>query len=399
MKRGGGEFEPGLIIPALLGRGLDMAKEVAKGMAKGMGTKGVGANAGAGKGLPRFLMNPAAISDPAGDDGGASTGSDTPAHPGNPFVFLERPNPPARIGTGPKAGTEKLVADLRAYSGIRHREAVPPGVDSLVLGRLGSLEVRLARTARDVRRAQRLRYKVFYEEMSAVPDAAARLARRDVDSFDAICDHLLVLDHEAGRMVLGRRKPKVVGTYRLLRQEVANRHGGFYSQSEFDVNPIIAAHPGLRFVELGRSCVLKPYRNKRTVELLWHGVWTYILRNRIDVMFGCASLEGTDPQALALPLSFLHHNALAPEEWRARALAGRHVTMDRMAKAEINPKAALQSLPPLIKGYLRLGGFVGDGAVVDAQFGTTDVLIVLPVSVISPRYVEHFGPTANRHAI
>ncbi|WP_203196415.1 GNAT family N-acetyltransferase [Xanthobacter dioxanivorans] len=294
---------------------------------------------------------------------------------------------------------QKLVADLRAYSGIRHKDALPPDDDGLVLGRLGALEVRLARTARDVRRAQRLRYKVFYEEMSAVPDAGTRLARRDMDSFDSICEHLLVLDHEAGKVVLGRRKPKVVGTYRLLRQEVARRHGGFYTQGEFDVNGVIAAHPDLKFLELGRSCVLKPYRNKRTVELLWHGVWTYILRNKIDAMFGCASLEGTNPDALALPLSFLHHNALAPEEWRARAVESRYVAMDRMARTEISPKAALQALPPLIKGYLRLGGFVGDGAVVDHQFGTTDVLIILPVSVISPRYVEHFGPTANRHAI
>ncbi|QTL03826.1 GNAT family N-acetyltransferase [Aquabacter sp. L1I39] len=295
-------------------------------------------------------------------------------------------------------GSQKFVSDLRAYSGIRHREVLALG-EPAVLGRLGALEVRLARTARDVRKAQKLRYKVFYEEMSALPDGPARLARRDMDAFDAICDHILVLDHDEGKMVLGRKKPKVVGTYRLLRQDVARRHGGFYTQAEFDVNRIVDAHPDLKFLELGRSCVLKPYRNKRTVELLWHGIWTYILRNDIDVMFGCASLEGTDPSALALPLSFLHHNALAPEEWRASAIPQRYVSMNRMAPQDINLKAAMQSLPPLVKGYLRLGGYVGDGAVVDHQFGTTDVLVILPRAVISPRYVEHFGPSANRHAI
>ncbi len=301
--------------------------------------------------------------------------------------------------SGANPAPRNLVRDLRAYSGIRHREAVPPQYEPLVLGRLGPLEVRLARTAREVRQAQRLRYEVFYEEMSAIPDAGTRLARRDVDAFDTICDHILVLDHDAGKVVLGRRKPKVVGTYRLLRQEMAMRHGGFYTQSEFDVARIIEAHPTTRFLELGRSCVLKPYRNKRTVELLWHGVWTYILRNKIDAMFGCASLEGTDPDALALPLSFLHHNAMAPEEWRARALEGRYVDMNRMPKEDISLKAAFQALPPMVKGYLRLGGFVGDGAVVDHQFGTTDVLVILPVSALSARYVEHFGPSANRHAI
>ena len=392
MRRSGG-FEPGFNLPAFLGRGIDAACEIARGI------------------VPKsFAVGPFAVKPFAGEApvAKAATGRSFSAKAGpaplpqdgtggNPLtLFLNKVFQPAGLS---RSGPGKLVTDLRAYSGLRYREALPPDAESPVLGRIGALEVRLARTAREVRRAQRLRYKVFYQEMSALPDAAARLARRDMDGFDAICDHLLVLDHDAGRMVLGRRRPKVVGTYRLLRQEVADRHGGFYTQSEFDMAPIIAAHPGLRFMELGRSCVLKPYRNKRTVELLWHGVWTYVLRNRIDVLFGCASLEGTDPQALALPLSFLHHNALAPEEWRAKALPGRRIEMAQMAKADIHPKGALQSLPPLIKGYLRLGGFVGEGAVVDRQFGTTDVLIVLPVSVISPRYVEHFGATADRHAL
>ncbi|TCT06867.1 GNAT family N-acetyltransferase [Aquabacter spiritensis] len=348
-------IRPGFNLPALVGRSIDVAKE---SFARFPGPF-----------APRF---------PA-----PSSGLDLPF---------------AVSGIQALQGPQKLVSDLRAYSGIRHREAVPFGEPTL-LGRLGPLEVRLAQTARDVRRAQRLRFNVFYEEMSAIPEGPARLARRDVDAFDTICDHLLVLDHDAGKMVLGRRKPKVVGTYRLLRQDVAQRHGGFYTQSEFDIAPIIAAHPDLRFLELGRSCVLKPYRNKRTVELLWHGIWTYILRNRIDAMFGCASLEGTDPAALDLPLSFLHHHARAPEEWRARALPKRYVPMDRMPADKINVKAAMHALPPLIKGYLRLGGYVGDGAVVDHQFGTTDVMIILPRAAISPRYVEHFGPSANRHAI
>ena len=114
-----------------------------------------------------------------------------------------------------------------------------------------------------------------------------------------------------------RRKPPVVGTYRLLPQEAAKRNGGFYTDSEFDIASLIERHRGLRFLELGRSCVLPPYRNKRTVELLWHGIWSYVRQNNFDVMIGCASLEGTDPDRLALPLSFLHHFARAPDDWRA----------------------------------------------------------------------------------
>jgi putative hemolysin len=190
----------------------------------------------------------------------------------------------------------------------------------------------------------------------------------------------------------------VVGTYRLLRQQLAEDFGGFYTANEFDIAPLLANHRDLNFLELGRSCVLAPYRNKRTVELLWHGIWAYVLQNRLDVMFGCASLDGTDPDQLALPLSFLYHYSRAPEPWRARALHERYVEMNRMSKESVDPKAALRSLPPLIKGYLRLGCYIGDGAVIDHQFGTTDVLIVLPVSALSSRYIEHFGAGAERHA-
>ncbi len=267
-----------------------------------------------------------------------------------------------------------------------------------VLGRIGSLEVRLATTAKDIRRAQRLRFKVCYEEMSAAPSAAALMFRRDVDEYDAICDHLLVLDHDVKRRPFRAAKPKVVGTYRLLRQEVAEGHDGFYTQGEYDVAPLLKTHPHLRFLELGRSCVLKPYRNKRTVELLWHGIWAYVLHHRIDVMMGCASLEGTDPRKLALPLSFLHHYAAAPAEWQARALPKRFTPMNLLPKEAVDPKAALHALPPLIKGYLRVGATFGTGAVVDRQFGTTDVLVILPVTAINPRYIDHFGPAANRHA-
>ncbi len=267
-----------------------------------------------------------------------------------------------------------------------------------VLGRIGSLEVRLATTVREIRQAQKLRFKVFYEEMSAVPKGTALLLRRDVDEYDAVCDHLLVLDHDGKAGPLRRAKPKVVGTYRLLRQDVAERHQGFYTRGEYDIAPLLKAHASLRFLELGRSCVLEPYRNKRTVELLWHGIWTYVLHHRIDVMIGCASLEGTNPQDLALPLSFLHHYAAAPPEWQARALPERFTRMDVLPKEAVEPKAALHALPPLIKGYLRLGATFGTGAVIDPQFGTTDVLVVLPVSAINPRYIDHFGPNASRHA-
>jgi putative hemolysin len=285
---------------------------------------------------------------------------------------------------------------LRAYGSFLTPDALG-GEKYEPLGRLGTLELRLAQTRKDIKRAQKLRYRVFYKEMNAIADARTKFARRDIDAFDAICDHLLVVDHEPRLQGL-RRKPRVVGTYRLLRQEIAEQNSGFYSASEFTVDDLVARHRPLRFLELGRSCVLEPYRNKRTVELLWHGIWSYVLKHRIDAMFGCACLEGTDPDQLKLPLSYLHHFAGAPEAWSARALPHRYVAMDRMPKSAIDMKAALRTLPPLIKGYLRIGARIGEGAVMDRQFGTTDVLIVLPVSAISERYIQHFGQGAERHA-
>lgn len=252
-----------------------------------------------------------------------------------------------------------------------------------VLGRLGALEIRLATTPAEIAAAQALRAVVFRGR------DPGRLSDHDVDAFDAFCDHLIVVDHSSGQ---------VVGTYRLLRSDIAAYCGGFYSASEFQIAPLLRRHPGMRFLELGRSCVLERYRSKRTVELLWHGIWSYVLRHRIDVMFGCASLPGTDFALLAEPLTLLHRTAAAPPEWCAMAHRHRYVPMERMSGEVFDQEAAFRRLPPLVKGYLRVGASVGDGAVIDEAFGTTDVLMVLPIAKIDPRYVRHFGESAGRYA-
>jgi putative hemolysin len=263
------------------------------------------------------------------------------------------------------------------------------------LGRKGAMTVRLAAGPRDIDASQALRYRVFYEELSARPDDAMRRVRRDTDAFDAICDHLLVITPPG---TSGELDPvladdgEVVGTYRLLRQDVAERNWGFYTADEFDIEPLLDRHTdSLDFLELGRSCVLAPFRTRPVIELLWQGIWNYVRLHRLDVMLGCASLEGTDPDRLKLELSFLHHNFRAPPAWRVCALAGRYHDMNRMPAAAIDEREAMRKLPTLIKGYLRLGACIGEGAVVDHQFNTTDVLIVLPVSAINERYFSHFG--------
>lgn len=247
----------------------------------------------------------------------------------------------------------------------------------------GKLAVRLAETPAEVAAAQALRYRVFYEEMGARPDERTLRWRRDVDEFDAICDHLLVLDRARGA-----GSEAVVGTYRLIRREAALRHGSFYSAAEYDISPVLA-YPGA-VLELGRSCVDAGYRTRPTMQLLWRGIAAYIFHYGIEVMFGCASLPGTDPSALALPLSYLHYHHLAPPELRPRALDDRYVAMQRLPFAAVDPVAGLAELPPLIKGYLRLGGFVGDGAVIDSQFNTTDVCIVVKSDLITEKYYRHY---------
>ncbi|MGL5138945.1 MAG: GNAT family N-acetyltransferase [Beijerinckiaceae bacterium] len=268
----------------------------------------------------------------------------------------------------------------------------------VTLGRLGSLEVRLATTRKEIRKAQRLRFKVFYDEMSAKANPAAMLTRRDKDAFDRVCDHLLVIDHAFKSGPLKRVKPKVVGTYRLLRQSVAESHFGFYTASEFDIGSLVRRHPGQRFLELGRSCVLPAYRTKKTVELLWQGIWAYVLHHKMDVLFGCVSFEGADPKKLGQELAFLHHNARPSVEWDARAVPSRRVDMNLARKEDIDMRRTLTALPPLVKGYMRLGAKVGDGAVVDRQFGTVDVLMILRVADIDPKYIAYYGTEANRFA-
>lgn len=298
----------------------------------------------------------------------------------------------------PTTGTPSGAANglSGAFASGLNRTLAPKGPGSL--GRMGSMEVRLAQNAQEIKAAQRLRYDIFYRELSAIADPSTRASAIDRDGFDEICDHILVVDHEPDADGGPVDQPRIVGTYRVLRQQIADLNDGFYSSRAFNLGPVLARHQALNCMELGRSCVSKPYRTKRTIELLWSGIWSYVRSNGIDVLFGCASLQGTDPDRLSQALSLLHYSAKAPEEWRVDALRGLYVPMNRVLEAELDPRKALKEIPPLVKGYLRLGAYVGDGAVIDHQFGTIDVLIVLPIANINERYIAHFGADGERYA-
>ncbi len=243
---------------------------------------------------------------------------------------------------------------------------------------LNDVQVRLAQSSAEIEAAQNLRYRVFYEERAAIPtDEMARL-QRDFDDFDDICDHLLVVDHSK------KLSEQVVGTYRLNRRSVAQKHQGFYTADEYNIDKLVK-YPG-EILELGRSCVDEAYRNRPTMQMLWRGIAQYIQYHDITLLFGCASLPGVDPDELAAQLSFLYHSALAPESLRPVAVADRYVNMARMSADAYDMKRVLASLPPLIKGYLRLSGYVGDGAVVDHQFNTTDVCVIVETNNITEKY-------------
>lgn len=267
---------------------------------------------------------------------------------------------------------QELDDQVALASDLKNKKKLPVDVS------LNDVQVRLAQSVSEIEAAQNLRYRVFYEERAAIPTADMARLKRDFDQFDDICDHLLVVDNSKPE------SEKVVGTYRLNRQSIAEQNFGFYTADEYNIDNLVS-YPG-EILELGRSCVDEAYRNRPTMQLLWRGIAQYIQYHDITLMFGCASLPGVDPDEMAAQLSFLYHSALAPESLRPVAVPDRYVDMKRMSADKYDAKRILASLPPLIKGYLRLSGYVGDGAVVDHQFNTTDVCVIVETNNITEKY-------------
>ncbi len=248
---------------------------------------------------------------------------------------------------------------------------------------IDKISVRLALSAQEIEDAQRLRYHVFYEEHGATPSDDMKAERRDFDDYDAYTDHLVVVDDS-----LDDDQSHIVGTYRLLQKEAADRYGQFYSSNEFDLTPFLNSK--LKLLELGRSCVLPDYRTRPVMQLLWQGIADYIAEYEIDLMFGCASLYGTDIEALAEQLSYLHHYHPSPADLNPRSLDKHYVDMNIIPKDSLDARRVFAKLPPIIKGYLRLGGTIGDGAYIDEQFNTTDVCVIVQTASLSERYRSHY---------
>ncbi len=235
--------------------------------------------------------------------------------------------------------------------------------------------VKLASTPEELQAAQRLRYEVFVEELGATGPLVDHDARLEIDRLDAYFDHLLLLDDA--------KEGAVVGVYRLLRADQARRAGQYYSEDEYDLSILRAS--GRRLMELGRSCLAKPYRGGPGMYHLWHSLASYIIDNKIEILFGVASFHGTDPSRLAQSLALLHHRYLAPPKLRVRARTEHFQSMNLIPADALDRRAAMLEVPALIKAYLRMGGHVGEGAYIDHQFNTTDVCLIMDTERLSDR--------------
>lgn len=250
----------------------------------------------------------------------------------------------------------------------------------------GRFTVRLARNAEEVAAAQRLRFRVFVEEMGASASPEDMADRRERDRYDPHFDHLLLIDNECVHpdIELG-----VVGVYRLMRGSRARAGIGFYGEQEYDLR-LLLDYPK-ETLELGRSCVDASVRGGSGMHLLWTGLGRYVDEHSVAILFGVASFHGSDPAPLAQALSYLHHNHLAPPDLRVRAVAHNFTAMDILPPEEVERVEALRQIPALIKAYIRLGGFVGEGAYIDREFNTVDVCLIMDTARMVHRYRSFYS--------
>ncbi|MCT4574979.1 MAG: GNAT family N-acetyltransferase [Alphaproteobacteria bacterium] len=249
--------------------------------------------------------------------------------------------------------------------------------------RVGDLEIKLAENEKEIDAIQALRYQVFFEEMdqNTTPENVAK--KRDIDKFDSFCDHLMVVDHSLGEDPL----ETVVGTYRLIKRDVAEANGGFYTSKEFDLTKLLENYEG-NILELGRSCTREDYRSKTTISLLWQGLAYYIFENDIDLMFGVASAEGLDFDKYKEAFAYLYYNHKVEDKYCPKSMD--YIAMDNVPADEINPKKAIRQLPPLVKGYLMVNGKFGDGLFLDKEFNSTDVFVMVETANLTDKYRKHY---------
>ena len=248
-----------------------------------------------------------------------------------------------------------------------------------------SFEARLAKTPEEVRLAQALRYRVFCGEWGSESSDDTELEQ---DHYDPHCDHLLVYDKSTDG------KELIVGACRLLSNDGARSAGGYYTQAEFNLDPLISN--GTKNIEVSRVCIDPDYRSKRVMELIWYSIWTLCQSRKIDIMFGCASFVGTDPSEYADSFGWLSDNAQLPESQDYLPSSSHNFTLSSVSSSDYHERRTFATLPALLKSYLRLGAKVARHGVIDHPFGSLDVLIILKVADISPKYRRYYAKDSSR---
>jgi len=245
--------------------------------------------------------------------------------------------------------------------------------------------VKLAENKLELKNAQALRYLVFYKEKKAKPTISKKILKLDYDKFDKFADHFIVIEKNEKGI-----KNKIVGTYRLLRGDMAYHHGGFYTSSEFDLSTILRSYKYNQILELGRSCVHQDYRKGIIMNLLWKAIAEYIKLYDIKILLGCASFHGTDVMKYSNELSYLRKNFSLSDDLSVRSLDKNIYPNYTKTNLHINNLSIFLKLPPLIKGYLRLGGKVSYDCFVDYKFNSIDLCVIVNTDKIVEKYKKKF---------
>ena len=245
--------------------------------------------------------------------------------------------------------------------------------------------VKIADKKSELKKAQALRYSVFYNEKKAIPTISKKLLRLDYDNIDKFADHLIVLDNNRKGI-----ENKIVGTYRLIRGDIAVHFGGFYTSAEFDLSKILNSYNHNQILELGRSCVHQDYRNGTVMNLLWKAIAEYIKLYDIKILLGCASFHGTNVMKYTNELSYLRKNFSLPDKLSVKSLDTKIYPSYTEINSNINDLRTFVKLPPLIKGYLRIGGKVSYDCFVDYKFNTIDLCVIVNTRNIDKKYKKKY---------
>ena len=248
--------------------------------------------------------------------------------------------------------------------------------------RIGSVYLKIAENQSEIEKAQVLRHFVFFEEVNGETNPSGKI---DSDEFDKYCEHLLVVDDS------DPSNEKVVGTYRLLRQTQDKKVSKFYTETEYDISKLKSS--GSNLLELGRSCIHPDYRDGKVIQLLWKGIGMFIAYHKINYLFGCGSFIGADASKHQLGLSYLYHYHSADPAIAPVAREEVKANFEILPIEKIDKKLGFAALPALLKGYIRTGCKIGNGAVLDRFCNTTDVCIILNTENLAKRYSEHFVKT------